>query len=160
MSRDVPVWLRRWRPAARGAGRTSPVTPERLAAVVADRGYRVRGEPDGSLTGLWDTYLFRVRLTGSSGALLSVVGFWGHQVPPELHGPLAQAVNDWNRDRVWPTVVLDHGGAGVRTEVLTDLSLGATDAQVAEALEIGLVSGVQMLTALTAAMPPVEELED
>lgn len=135
--------------------RTSPVTRERVHAVITARGYQVREEPDGAFFGLWDDVPFRIGLGGGSGGLLAVVGSWPRHVPESLRTALSQAVNDWNRDALWPTVLLveDEEGLTVRTAVVTDLTVGATDDQIAEAIETGLAAGVQMLEALTSAVP-------
>jgi hypothetical protein len=137
----------------------TPVTPERLHEVVVDRGYRVRAEPDGSLTGLWDGYHFQLRLAGEESDFLSVRGTWGRAVPEEHSGALAQAVNDWNRDKIWPTVYTAGSPEGVlvRTEVLVDVGAGATDRQMVEIVEGGLSAGVQFFQALGRAVPPVDE---
>ena len=138
---------------------TEPVTPGRLRDVVAARGYHVRVEPDASLTGLWDGYPFQLRLTGNAQDYLSVLGTWGRSVPEEMDSAVAQAVNDWNRDKIWPTVftVSDESGTTVRTEILADVGAGATDRQLVELVEAGLSAGVQFFQALGASMPPPHE---
>lgn len=148
-------WRQRVGPAPE---RTEPVTAQRLLAVLAARGYQVRAEPDGAWFGVWDDVPFRLSLGGAGGGLLAVVGSWPRHVPESLRPALSQVVNDWNRDALWPTVLLveDEDGLTVRTAVVTDLSVGATDAQMAEALETGLAAGVQMLAALTGALPEDE----
>ncbi|RPF27891.1 YbjN domain-containing protein [Georgenia muralis] len=136
---------------------TTPVTPERVHDVVVDRGYHVRTEPDGSVDGLWDGYRFQLRLAGEEADFLSVRGTWGRAVPEEYAGALAQAVNDWNRDKIWPTVYTADSPEGpvVRTEVLVDVGAGATDRQLLEIIEGGLSAGVQFFQALTRSVPPV-----
>ncbi|GAA4423665.1 hypothetical protein GCM10023169_19610 [Georgenia halophila] len=143
----------------RRAENASPVTPRRLREVVTARGYHVRVEPDSSLSGLWDGYPFRLRLAGEELHNLSVLGTWGRTVPDELRGAVAQAVNDWNRDKIWPTVftVTEPSGTTVRTEVHADLGAGATDRQLLELVEAGLTAGVQFFQALGGSMPPIEE---
>ncbi|GAA4286777.1 hypothetical protein GCM10022262_11360 [Georgenia daeguensis] len=143
----------------RRAETTEPVTPGRLRDVVVARGYHVRVEPDASLTGLWDGYPFQLRLTGASQDYLSVLGTWGREVPEEMRGAVAQAVNDWNRDKIWPTVFTftDESGTTVRTEILADVGGGSTDRQLVELVEAGLSAGVQFFQALGGSMPPPHE---
>ncbi|UNX55948.1 YbjN domain-containing protein [Georgenia sp. TF02-10] len=135
--------------------RATPLTADRVAAVVRARGYHVRSEADGSVTGLWEGFRFQVRLTGPATEFLSVRGSWGRTLPAAMAGALAQAVNDWNRDKVWPTVftVPSGDGIGVRTEVLTDVGAGATDRQLLELIEGGLAAGVQFFQALDRSVP-------
>ncbi|WP_185972514.1 YbjN domain-containing protein [Georgenia yuyongxinii] len=155
-------------PPARDAGRrppgpptlrTSPVAAARLHDVIAARGYHVREEPDGSMSGLWDGYQFQVRLTGEEQDFLSVRGLWGRLVPPELRGAVAQAANDWNRDKIWPTIFTAETAEGlsVRTEIMADVGAGATDRQLLDIVEGGLSAGVQFFQALGRSMPPIEE---
>ncbi|MPV37059.1 type III secretion system chaperone family protein [Georgenia subflava] len=145
--------------ARRRQERTEIVTPGRLRDVVEGRGYVVRSEPDASLTGLWDGYRFQLRLTGEGQEYLSVCGTWGRTVPEALGSAVAQAVNDWNRDRIWPTVftVTEGDERTVRTEVMADVGAGATDRQLVELVEAGLSSGVQFFRALGGSMPPPRE---
>ncbi|MPV87057.1 hypothetical protein GB882_00135, partial [Georgenia ruanii] len=139
--------------------RTSPVTAARLLEIITDRGYHVRTEPDGSLTGVWDGYQFHIRLAGEEQDFLSVRGLWGRLVPEELRGAVAQAANDWNRDKIWPTVFTapTPDGVGVRTEIMADVGAGATDRQLLDIIEGGLSAGVQFFQALGRSMPPIEE---
>ncbi len=170
LRRRVPEVRVRMRPANRDAGRpgvllrrraenASPVTPRRLREIVMARGYHVRVEADSSLTGLWDGYPFKLRLVGENHSDLSVLGTWGRTVPDEMHSAVAQAVNDWNREKIWPTVftMSDPSGTTVRTEVHADVGAGATDRQLIELVEAGLTAGVQFFQALGGSMPPLEE---
>lgn len=138
---------------------TSPVTAQRLHQVVVDRGYHVRTTADESIAGMWDGYQFQLRLAGEKKDVLSVRGTWGRSVPDGLEGPVVQAVNDWNRDKVWPTVFTAplEEGLTVRTEIMADVSAGATDRQLLDLIEGGLSSGVQFFQALGRSMPPIEE---
>lgn len=148
-------WRERLGAVAPEPARTAPVTRDRVLAVLADFGYEVREEPGGGFFGLWDDVPFRITLGGGSGGLLAVVGSWPGHVPESFRTALSQAVNDWNRDALWPTVLLveDEEGLTVRTAVVTDLSAGATDDQIAEAVETGLAAGVQLVEALADAVP-------
>jgi hypothetical protein len=139
--------------------RTSSVTAARLLEIITDRGYHVRPEPDGSLTGVWDGYQFHIRLAGEEQDFLSVRGLWGRLVPDELQGAVAQAANDWNRDKIWPTVFTapTPDGISVRTEIMADVGAGATDRQLLDIIEGGLSAGVQFFQALGRSMPPIEE---
>jgi hypothetical protein len=147
------------RPPGPPTVRTGPVAAARLHDVIAARGYHVRVEPDGSLSGLWDGYQFHVRLAGEEQDFLSVRGLWGRLVPPELRGAVAQAANDWNRDKIWPTVFTADTpeGLSVRTEIMADVGAGATDRQLLDIVEGGLSAGVQFFQALGRSMPPIEE---
>lgn len=141
------------------AERTTPVTATRIYDVVTGRGYHVRAEPDASLSGMWDGYQFQLRLAGEEQDFLSVRGTWGRLIPDALVPAVAQAVNDWNRDKIWPTVFTapTEDGLTVRTEIMADVGAGATDRQLLDIIEGGLAAGVQFFQALGRSMPPIEE---
>ncbi|WP_164737366.1 YbjN domain-containing protein [Georgenia sp. SYP-B2076] len=141
------------------AERTVPVTAERVRQVVTNRGYHVRTEPDASLSGVWDGYQFHLRLAGEDKDFLSVRGTWGRTVPEDLHAAVMQANNDWNRDKIWPTVFTSPSSEGmtVRTEIMADVSAGATDRQLLDIIEGGLSAGVQFFQALARSMPDPDD---
>lgn len=60
---------------------------------------------------------------------------------------LLQAVNDWNRERIWPKVYVREEGQGLAmyAEVSVDLEQGATDDQLGQIVSCGLGTAVQAL---------------
>jgi hypothetical protein len=71
---------------------------------------------------------------------------------------VALAVNDWNRERIWPKVYVreEDGLLALYSEVSADLEQGVTDIQLAQLLACGLGTGVQMFTAIEAVLPGEE----
>jgi hypothetical protein len=65
------------------------------------------------------------------------------------------ALNDWNRDRIWPKAYVreEEGQLALYSEVSSDLEVGATDQQLAQLIACGLGTGVQMFSALDAVLP-------
>ena len=53
-------------------------------------------------------------------------------MPPEQRADVLLALNDWNRDRIWPKAYLraEDGRAAVYAEVSVDLTDGVTDDQI------------------------------
>ncbi len=68
---------------------------------------------------------------------------------------VALAVNDWNRERIWPKAYLreEEGVLALYSEVSADFEPGVTDPQLAQLLACGLGTGVQMFSTLEALLP-------
>jgi hypothetical protein len=66
-----------------------------------------------------------------------------------------QAVNDWNRERVWPKVYTraEADGLALYAEVSVDFEHGATDAQLAATVSCGLVTASQFFATVGALTP-------
>lgn len=150
-----------------GAGgrdqRVQAVTRSRVEAALAAEGYRYQIRGDGSILGTWDGNRFTIALVGPEDAIVKVHGTWHGSVAADLAPALAQVVNDWNRDRIWPKVYTAPdavGGVRVHTAVAVDLTDGATDAQVAEAIACGLGTGVQFFANLADLLADEAPPED
>lgn len=138
--------------------RTSPLTRARVQAYLASRGYAVGLDDDGDLTGTWDGNRFWFILTGAEDEVLQVRGRWHRTLPPSRRTATLLAVNDWNRERIWPKVYLrdDDDRIALFTEVSVDLEHGVTDDQLAQLLACGLGTGVQFFAALGGLVPDDE----
>jgi hypothetical protein len=122
----------------------TPLTTERVAAELARRDYLFQTDDDGDLTGLWDGNRFWFILMGQDKEVLQVRGKWGQHLPPAAREAALHAINDWNRDRLWPKVYLrDEDEVAIYTEVSVDFEPGATDAQLADTIACGLVTATQ-----------------
>ncbi|NMR19517.1 YbjN domain-containing protein [Cellulomonas fimi] len=159
----LPGWLARMlgnarpKPAAGPAPRerTTPLTRARVAAHLTRRGYRFLLDEDGDLTGTWDGSRFWFLLLGEHGEILQVRGRWHRSLPIAQRAAVLLAVNDWNRERIWPKVYLreEDGELALYSEVSVDLEHGVTDSQLAQLLACGLGTGVQVFAALDALLP-------
>ena len=134
----------------------TPVTPERVHEALRRQGYAVKRFSPTVLSGAWDGNEFTVSLVGDESTVLQIRGTWHQKVAHRFSSELAQTVNDWNRDRIWPKAFTEPGAEGIDThaEVCLDLSAGATDGQLAEALACGLGTGVQFFDALGNQVGP------
>ena len=135
--------------------RATPLTRSRLAAYLTRRGYRFLVDDDGDLTGTWDGSRFWFLLLGERGEIVQVRGRWHRTLPVTRRSAMLLAVNDWNRERIWPKVYLreEDGELALYSEVSVDLENGVTDTQLAQLLACGLGTGVQTFTALDALLP-------
>lgn len=135
--------------------RPQPLSSERVADDLARRGYRFRVDDDGDVTGTWDGNRFWFLLLGGSGEILQVRGRWAGSIPARARLAVLQAVNDWNRERVWPKVYAREEDAGLAlySEVSVDFEHGATDEQLAATVSCGLVTATQFFATVGALSP-------
>ncbi|MCA5893183.1 YbjN domain-containing protein [Isoptericola sp. NEAU-Y5] len=142
--------------------RPRPLTTGRLADDLERRGYRFRTDADGDVTGTWDGNRFWFLMLGDHSEILQVRGRWAGTVPTQARLSVLQAVNDWNRERVWPKVYTRAEGEALAlyAEVSVDFEHGATDEQVAATVSCGLVTASQFFATVGALVPPSAEDHD
>ena len=160
-----PRWLRRWRRSAElpdaPPGWLEPLAPlstDRLAQVLARRDFTFTTDDDGDITGIWDGHRFWLMVTGDADDVLQVRGAWQRSLAPGRRAAARLAVNDWNRDRLWPKVYYrtEDEEIVVYAEHSIDLEAGVNDAQLDQAIACGLMSGVQFFGELDRAFPAPE----
>lgn len=139
-----------------------PLSPARVADDLTRRGYRFRTDDDGDVTGTWDGNRFWFLLLGDHDEILQVRGRWAGKVPEGARLAVLQAVNDWNRERVWPKVYARPEGEGLAlyAEVSVDFEHGATDEQLAATVSCGLVTSSQFFSTVGAMTPGGPGLDD
>ncbi len=132
------------------AQQPTPLTSPRIGDDLARRGYRFRIDDDGDITGTWDGNRFWFLLLGDDAEILQVRGRWAGSVPPQTRLAVLQAVNDWNRERIWPKVYAreEDPGLALYAEVSVDFEHGATDDQIAATVSCGLVAATQFFGSL------------
>jgi hypothetical protein len=118
-------------------------------------GYRVGRDDDGDLAGMWNGHRFWFIVLGERDEILQVRGRAARDVPAEQRSAALLAVNDWNRDRIWPKAYLQNEdeGLGLYGEVSVDLEHGVTDAQLARLVDCGLATAIQMFEAMELSQP-------
>lgn len=134
-----------------GHHRIEVVTPERLRALVTERGEFVRDLPTG-VAGQIDAHAYQVLLEGTD---LIVRTRWSRLLPARSGRSAAQLVNDWNRDRVLPTLhteLTDDGLAVVATSA-TSVAVGLTADQIADVVDVALTVTAHALRTLAASVP-------
>lgn len=139
------------------AQRVTPLTTARVVARLDALGYRVAVDDDGDPTGVWGADRFWFLRLGSNHEILQVRGRWHRTLPLARRADLLLAVNDWNRDRIWPKVYLRTEGTSlvVTAEVSVDLAEGVTDDQLDATLLRGLAAGGRLFEALATQLPEV-----
>ncbi|NLF05648.1 MAG: YbjN domain-containing protein [Actinomycetales bacterium] len=158
-------WLRRLAPWRRSdetppvpPGWELPLTPltvDRVAATLSRRGFSFSTDDDGDITGIWDGHRFWLMVTGEQNDVLQVRGVWNRTLSPERRAAARLAVNDWNRDRLWPKVFYraEDDELAVYAEHSIDLEPGVNDAQLDQTVACGLLTGVQFFGELDRAFP-------
>ena len=109
------------------------------------------------LLGTWDSFPFVIEIPEGHEGWLLVSGDWEEAAPASQRDEIAASVNDWNRDKFFPTVgVVDTPiGPLVRATYLTDLSAGATDAQLRLHLDTALSACTQALSLAGPLLPEI-----
>ena len=132
-----------------------PVDRDRIGQCLTARGYRYVVDPDGDLTGTWNAHRFWFLLLGDDSDVVQVRGRWARTLSPGLRRPALLALNDWNRERIWPKAYLreEDDRLAVYAEVSVDLEAGATDDQLDQILTCGLGTGVQLFKSLDNQVP-------
>lgn len=128
----------------------TPVTFERLVAMLAPDGYAVDAD-DRVLRRAWPHAEITVSLPpGDSAVMLVGATRPGPPIPHARRLDLEEFVNDWHRDRIWPTLVLgtSDGGLTLHARVGVDTAAGLTDAQLREYLRVGVGTTKQCFGAL------------
>jgi hypothetical protein len=133
----------------------TPLTRDRVAAYLDARSYRFLLDDDDDLTGTWDGSRFWFLLLGEHEEILQVRGRWHRTLPLDRRGAAALAINDWNRERIWPKVYVreEDGAIALYSEVSADLERGVTDDQLAQLVACGLGTGVQMFMSFDEILP-------
>ncbi len=140
---------------ARLVQRPRPLDSARVEAYLVGQGYHVQRDEDDDLTGTWDGDRFWFLLLGEHQEVLQIRGRWHRTVPEERRAAALLAVNDWNRERIWPKAYVrsEDGELALYSEVSVDLEHGATDDQLAQLVACGLGTGVQLFAALGQLVP-------
>ncbi|HEY0187143.1 MAG TPA: YbjN domain-containing protein [Cellulomonas sp.] len=165
MSARPPGWLSRVL-AVRGPvpaehrvpvqARPTPLTRGRVAEILGSHGYHYRIDEDDDLTGVWNESRFWFLLLGDDHEILQVRGRWHRQLPVDARRAITLALNDWNRERIWPKLYVreEEGQLAVYSEVSTDLEHGVTAEQLDQLISCGLGTGVQSFASFEGLLPP------
>lgn len=139
----------------------SPVTFERLVGLVDGGSWTVDADEKTFLR-RWQRAQVVISLPPGDGVVLMFTGTrLGDDIPLSRLGEVQAFVNDWHRERIWPTVVLGTTPTAVvvQTHVGVDATAGLTDSQLHEYLRIGIGTTHQCVQALADA-PDVEGSAD
>lgn len=131
--------------------RVEVVTPEMLRSLVKERAEFVGDLPQGA-AGLFISHAYQVVLEGTD---LVVRTRWSRLLPGGSRRGASQLVNDWNRDRVLPTLYTEptEEGLGVVAASATSVAVGLSRDQASEVVDVALTVTAHALNALSAAVP-------
>lgn len=153
-------WLRRVlkalpEPSPSGVDAPTPLHRERMARYLTEHDYHFAVDDDGDLTGTWDDHRFWFLLLGDAQEIVQIRGRWSRTLPMEQRSAALLALNDWNRERIWPKCYLreEDDRIAVYSEVSADLEPGANNDQLDQILACGLGTGVQLFSALDELIP-------
>lgn len=138
---------------------TGPFSLDRVERLLTGpMGYGVeRRVEDGRvvLRGAWNGFPFLFEEPEDHDGTLMVTADWTEPAPLGQREEIAASVNDWNREKFFPTVCLVDTAAGplVRVIYLVDLSTGVSDAQLRLHLDSALASCTQALEQVGPLLP-------
>lgn len=138
---------------------TSPLTLERIERMITGpMGYGVQRheeEHHACLLGSWDGFPFVIEEPEEHPGWLLVSGDAEEPVSPGVRDEVAASVNDWNREKYYPTVCLVETPAGtvVRATYLVDLTSGVTSEQLELHLDTALSACTQALSHVGPLLP-------
>ena len=138
---------------------TTALTLKRVETMLTGpMGYGVRWHEEQGhpcLLGTWDTFPFVIEEPEGHKGWLLISGDWEEPIRSSQRDEIAASVNDWNRDKFFPTVALVESPLGpvVRATYLTDLSSGVTDTQLRLHLDTALSSCTQALSRVGPLLP-------
>ncbi|HMO10283.1 MAG TPA: YbjN domain-containing protein [Actinotalea sp.] len=148
-------------PTPRPPGRSvlaepAPLTRDRIAAYLHAEGYLTGTDDEGDIAGVWNGHRFWFIVLGESDEVLQVRGRASTVLPVERRNAALLAVNDWNRDRIWPKAYVreEEDGLALYGEVSVELSSGVTDEQLGRLVDCGLATSIQLFDAMVRAQPP------
>ncbi|WP_136192327.1 MULTISPECIES: YbjN domain-containing protein [Actinomyces] len=142
-----------------GGEETAPLTLERIeATLTGPMGYGVRRHREDEhvcLLGTWDGFPFVIEIPEGHDDWLLVSGDWDKPAAEGDRDELAASVNDWNRDKYFPTVALVDTPAGplVRATYMVGMAPGVTDSQLRLHLDAALSSCTQALGQVRPLLP-------
>lgn len=128
-TKDAPV------PAAGGA--LKPLSKDRIKHALEQAGWSYNVDSDGDIGGGWEYGSFYFFVNGDNDELLCVRGFWRGELGEGDYMQALEAVNEWNRDKLWPKMYVardDAGNVRVNAELNVDYEHGLTDEQLSQHL--------------------------
>ena len=137
----------------------SPVTPERLGAVLEASRLSYKEDGRGNFIGVFaanndvpfDTY-FSIAAHGDNGDILSLRMFSAQVVPPEARIRATMAANKFNSDMRWPkTYISEEDDPRLVGEEQLDTEYGVSDEFLVQFLRSALGHGWTMFKTLHAA---------
>lgn len=148
---------------------SQPLTPfnkERIVAYFIKEGYKFSYDDDCDIVGVWDGHPFWFLFLNTDYNFFQVRGRWQREVSHASRSMMLHAMNDWNRDRIWPKAYIREDEDGtvnlVFGETSFDFSDGVTDLQLHYSIDYALQTSLQFFSHLSAMMPPenAEEIRE
>lgn len=132
-----------------------PISRERIAAYLDGFDFIYEYDEDGDLVGRWDGNTVWFLLLGEQHEIVQVRARWHRTLQSTAALAAIQAVNDWNRDRVWPKAYLSvrEDAVAVYGEFSADLEFGVSDNQLDDYLGTALSACLQLCAALSSSVP-------
>src|SRR5699024_2711169 len=132
-----------------------PVTFERVRALIETAGAKPTTTEKQALRVRTPAGVIEDSVATTKTTVLRVLGLAASSIPKEQETDLTTFVNNWHRDRVWPTLLwtsTDTGALALRSIFAMDVTAGATNQQLATAVQLGLSASSKGLEAAREAL--------
>lgn len=132
-----------------------PVTLERVRVLVETSGVTATPTEKDALRVRFAHGVIEISVATTRTTVLRVLGLASSSIPREQETDLATFVNNWHRERVWPTLLwtsTDAGALALRSVFAMDVTAGATNQQLATAVQLGLSASSKGLEAAREAL--------
>ncbi|WP_022867415.1 YbjN domain-containing protein [Schaalia vaccimaxillae] len=127
-------------PAA-NENRPTPISQDRIKAVLDSQGWNWFVDNEGDLGGTWDNCQFFFLLIGKDKEILEVYSQWNNTADMEKLDQIRQFIRRWHHDHLWPKCyhrIADDGSIRVFTENALDWAKGVTDEQLLQHIRCAL----------------------
>lgn len=136
-----------------------PVTEfgrDRVVSYLVGKDLKFTLDDEGDIIGIWDGNPFWFLFLGPGGAFFQLRGRWHRKVSHQNRTLAMQALNDWNREKLWPKAFIREDDDGLQNSVFGettfDFSEGVTDKQLHYTIEYSLQCTLQLFEHLTSVV--------
>lgn len=132
-----------------------PVTLQRIQNLAEAANLSLAATDNDRLRTRVGENVIEVALSTDKNTVIRILGLSSGVVQAERVQDLATFANNWHRERVWPTLIwtgTTEGTVNLRSVYTHDVTAGATDSQLTNAVRIGIAVTAKGLDSLVQAL--------
>lgn len=141
-----------------GQDAPTPVDRERVTDFLTAKEYKFTVDDNSNLFGIWDGNPFWFIFLGESKSCFQVRSRWKRELSESARASVLYAVNDWNRDKIWPKSAVfvdeEQHHLQVHAEVSFDFTAGATKPQFEYAFGYAMDTSMQFYEYMESRISP------
>ena len=136
----------------------TPVNQDRIARFLTAKEYKFTLDDNSNLFGIWDGNPFWFIFLGKDDTVFQIRSRWKREFNPDARRSVLYAVNDWNRDKIWPKSAIYVDDATrrlqVHAEVSFDFTAGASRPQLEYAFGYAMDTTMQFFEYMNTRVTP------